>query len=458
VLQRHLPAACLLAATLLGVASLPAVAATDLQYPPTSSAGHDFNHAPVGQSFRAEAASVRAGLHLADQQSLTDWLASQNPGSTPAPYPHAIAPSIRVRAELLAGEGTGGTVLHSRELSLDAPHFGYVEIDYAAAGIRLTPGLMYTLLLTDISGQAYPNGVTGWLVSSVFAAPTGGSTGNGLPPGAYADGLPILQGQVQFADAGIGDNAFTVIDAGSVPPPPPGTGGCSGSYAVVTTVAKTFIEVNGGQTSADRVYYAPQAATTFTGGTTGFAALQRVSYLGTLDIAGCHATQMTVYPVPTPVVVGGTLPAGKVGVAYSATLTASGGIAPYAWTAAGLPAGLDFADGTLSGTPTLAGRHALIIDTQDAIGQTARNEYLLDIAAAAPTCPTPAAGRETRGQGTITAVGDGSIRVGLRTLVLDACTDIRVEGGGRTLTVGQRVRWEGTVRNGVLLARRIEVR
>ncbi len=52
-----------------------------------------------------------------------------------------------------------------------------------------------------------------------------------------------------------------------------------------------------------------------------------------------------------------TLPAGKVGVAYSATLSATGGTTPYSWALAGsLPAGLAFnaASGTLSGTPTAA--------------------------------------------------------------------------------------------------------
>jgi Putative Ig domain len=50
-----------------------------------------------------------------------------------------------------------------------------------------------------------------------------------------------------------------------------------------------------------------------------------------------------------------SLPAGQVGTAYSATLAASGGTAPYTWQHSGgaLPAGLSFAsNGTLSGTPT----------------------------------------------------------------------------------------------------------
>jgi hypothetical protein len=50
------------------------------------------------------------------------------------------------------------------------------------------------------------------------------------------------------------------------------------------------------------------------------------------------------------------LPAGQVGVAYSATLAATGGVSPYSWSAISLPAGLSVAasTGLISGTPTTA--------------------------------------------------------------------------------------------------------
>ena len=48
-----------------------------------------------------------------------------------------------------------------------------------------------------------------------------------------------------------------------------------------------------------------------------------------------------------------TLPAGQLGIPYGATAQASGGTAPYPWTAGGLPAGLeiDSASGQITGTP-----------------------------------------------------------------------------------------------------------
>ncbi len=66
------------------------------------------------------------------------------------------------------------------------------------------------------------------------------------------------------------------------------------------------------------------------------------------------------------------LPNGQTGVAYSALLTASGGVAPYTWSLAQgtLPAGLTFNPATqiISGTPTVAGTSQFIVRAVDANG------------------------------------------------------------------------------------------
>ena len=113
-------------------------------------------------------------------------------------------------------------MLHSTTRTLTAPFMGFVDVDYGAAGVVLTVGQKYTMMLTDISGQSYPQGVTGWVVPSV-TDPTAGAgqpvtdtNGNIVgysPYGAYYGGLPVLQGALVTNDAGIGDNAFQVIDS-----------------------------------------------------------------------------------------------------------------------------------------------------------------------------------------------------------------------------------------------------
>jgi len=84
------------------------------------------------------------------------------------------------------------------------------------------------------------------------------------------------------------------------------------------------------------------------------------------------------------VVVGGAAPAitrdvlasGTVGTAYSATLSAAGGTAPYTWSIARgtLPAGLTLnaATGVVSGTPTAPGNDHLLVTVTDANSVSAR--------------------------------------------------------------------------------------
>ena len=63
-----------------------------------------------------------------------------------------------------------------------------------------------------------------------------------------------------------------------------------------------------------------------------------------------------------------SLPAGSVDVAYSATLSAVGGVTPYTWTLASgsLPAGLTLSSaGAISGTPTTAGSSTFTVEVAD---------------------------------------------------------------------------------------------
>jgi large repetitive protein len=74
------------------------------------------------------------------------------------------------------------------------------------------------------------------------------------------------------------------------------------------------------------------------------------------------------------------LPAGEQGVAYSATLSSSGGIDPVTFTAEGLPPGLSLStDGVLSGTPTAAGTYWVRVRASDADNGVGEAVYALPI-------------------------------------------------------------------------------
>ena len=77
-----------------------------------------------------------------------------------------------------------------------------------------------------------------------------------------------------------------------------------------------------------------------------------------------------------------TLPDGDAGVAYSQAISASGGAAPYTFavTTGVLPNGLSLAaDGTLDGTPTVAGSFAITIEATDNFGFTGTRDYNLTV-------------------------------------------------------------------------------
>ncbi len=80
---------------------------------------------------------------------------------------------------------------------------------------------------------------------------------------------------------------------------------------------------------------------------------------------------------------GGVLPSGKVGVAYSATLVATGGAAPYSWTitGSGLPPGLLLSpDGSITGTPTSSGSVFFSATATDSASATVTKSFILAIA------------------------------------------------------------------------------
>ncbi len=96
-----------------------------------------------------------------------------------------------------------------------------------------------------------------------------------------------------------------------------------------------------------------------------------------------NVTSNTVSPPPSPVAIAisGTLPNGQVDAAYSASLTVTGGTAPYTWSATGLPNGLtiDKGNGAVSGTPTVSGTFSVAVTVTDSTGAVANASYSMVI-------------------------------------------------------------------------------
>ena len=82
-----------------------------------------------------------------------------------------------------------------------------------------------------------------------------------------------------------------------------------------------------------------------------------------------------VNPVPPLSLIGGPQPSGEVGIFYTTSLIASGGVTPYAWSvvAGSLPAGLTInpTTGAISGIPTAQGTSNFTVQVEDSTNATA---------------------------------------------------------------------------------------
>ncbi|AIY41596.1 Fibronectin type III domain protein [Collimonas arenae] len=136
------------------------------------------------------------------------------------------------------------------------------------------------------------------------------------------------------------------------------------------------------------------AATGVLSGTTNLSGTFNVTISATDSSTGVgapfvasHAYVLTV-GAPNITLTPSTLVGAKASVAYSQQFTASGGIAPYAYTisAGSLPAGLalNAATGLLSGTPTAAGSFTFTVRATDAQNFTAQQAETLSVAQAQP--------------------------------------------------------------------------
>jgi len=266
-------------------------------------------------------------------------------------------------------------------------------------------------IVITISPDSLPGGTVGSSYSQSLTASGGTApytftqTGN-LPDGltlgsdGTISGTPIQTGSYNFTVTGTDSGGSTGSQAYTLMVDPASTGGGGGPAVPQTyTVVYNANGATSGAAPADANSYQPGSQVTLLGNPGDllkadytFAGWNTVSdgsgtsyqQGDTFSISG-NTTLFAQWTQNAPQVVitisPSTLPDGAVGTAYSQTLVASGGTAPYTFTETGnLPGGLTLgSDGALTGTPTTAVASSFTVTATDAESNTGSQAYTLTV-------------------------------------------------------------------------------
>ena len=186
------------------------------------------------------------------------------------------------------------------------------------------------------------------------------------------------------------------------PPPAPIAGAVSVTVAASSSANPVTLNLSGGAAvsvatptlPANGVVSVTGTSITYTP-TAGYSGADSFTYTAT-NLGGTSAPATVTVTVSAPTLTLSAVPTtGQVTAAYSATLTASLGTAPYTYalTAGALPSGLGLTStGVLSGTATAAGTFNFTVTATDQYGATGARAYAITIAAPTVAITAPAAG------------------------------------------------------------------
>jgi uncharacterized protein YhjY with autotransporter beta-barrel domain len=312
--------------------------------------------------------------------------------TVPGSYPITITATDTV----LTGAGAPFSIAQNYTLTIAAP-----TIAIAPATLPdPTAGSAYAQTLTATGGVApYGFAVTaGALPSGIILSSSGALSGTSVEVGTYAFTVTATDANGQASS-----RAYTVTIAAPTLTMTPAAGTLTAAYGAPYSQAFTAGGSPGPYTYV--LTGALPAGMSFSGNTVSGTPTVPGSYPITITatdtvLTGAGApfsiTQNYTIDVPSPTLTltPATLPSTTAGTAYSQTLSAAGGVAPYAYTvtAGTLPTGLTLSSaGVLSGTPTEAGTFNVSFTATDTYGQTVARAYTLTVATPTLTL-SPAAG------------------------------------------------------------------
>ncbi|UDF32539.1 UNVERIFIED_ORG: IPT/TIG domain-containing protein (plasmid) [Roseateles sp. XES5] len=300
----------------------------------------------------------------------TDSSTGQGPYSNSNAYSLTIGtPTIALAPA--AGALPAATVGSAYNQTFTASN-GTAPYSYAVTSGALPGGLTLSAA-GDISGTPTASGTYGFAVTATDAYGAAGTETYSLAVGIQA---PVAGAASATVAANSSANAIALALSG----------GAADSVTVATPASHGTATASG-----TTISYTPAP---------GYSGTDSFTYTAT-NVTGTSSAATVTITVSAPTLVfspaAGALSEGIRGVAYSQTLAASGGMAPYVYavTAGALPTGLtlDAATGVLSGTPSAAGSFGFTVTATDLNGASSAVAYSLAIRTPTATFTfTPAAG------------------------------------------------------------------
>lgn len=311
-----------------------------------------------------------------------------------------------VTANVIAGISTSQYPAGNFGPTTAALQAEFTNYDPTGADTALGPADFHLLTTSTYATAATDGTPIGANIDTILAA-TSGVTSGSVAPAAVAPSITTAS-----LPHGTNGTAYSATLTGS------GTGSLTWTKPSGTLPTGVSLSSGGVFSGTPSVTGTFSFTVRATDGTTGLTADQSLSIV--IDQSFVAVSIST----------GATLTQGTVGAAYTVTITAADGLAPYTWSLASgsLPDGLSLdttstaITTTISGVPTLAGTYSFSLTVSGALGTSATKAFTLRAAA-----PASVAGRPS---GAVNGITEGAsfVRITCPTTTLvkkgDFCMDI----------------------------------